>query len=77
MDALANDTSDFETRTNDYTYLNASISHTLEFVDDVPIDLSIIARNLTDVRGRNHIAFNKEDVVLPGRDFRFTIRAQF
>ncbi len=72
-----NDTSDFETRTNDYTYLNASVGHTLDFFEDVPIDLSIIARNLTDVRGRNHIAFNKEDVVLPGRDFRFTIRAQF
>lgn len=72
-----NETGDFETRTNDFTYLNASLTHTLDFVDDVPIDLSVIGTNLTNVRGRNHVAFNKEDVVLPGRNIRFTIRAQF
>ncbi len=71
------DTADFETRTDDYTWLDASLTHTLELVDGVPLDLSVIGRNLTDARGRNHVSFNKEDVILPGRNVRFSIRARF
>jgi iron complex outermembrane receptor protein len=71
------DTGDFETRTDDFTYLDASLTHTLEFVDGLPLDLSVIGRNLTDVRGRNHVSFNKEDVILPGRNVRFAVRARF
>jgi len=70
-------TGDGETRTNNYTYLNASLSHKVEITDDVPVTLSIQARNLTDVRGRNHVAFNKDSVLLPGRSIQFGLRTQF
>ena len=68
---------DFETNTQSFTYLNASMNYEIDFVDDVPLSLSIVARNLTDVRGRNHLAFNKDEVLLPGRSIRFGLRARF
>ena len=46
-------------------------------MDAIPIEFSIVARNLTDVRGRNHVAFNKDEVILPGRNIRFGVRARF
>lgn len=72
-----NEVGDFETNTKNFTYLNASLSHTVELIDELPLELSISARNLTDVRGRNHVAFNKDEVILPGRNIRFGVRAQF
>ncbi|MGB0618669.1 MAG: TonB-dependent receptor [Myxococcota bacterium] len=71
------ETGDFETNTKNFTYLNASLTHTVVIADEMPLDLSIIATNLTDVRGRNAIAFNKDDVILPGRNIRFGVRARF
>ena len=68
---------DFETNTKNFTYLNASIVHTWKIDDDLPLEFSISGRNLTDVRGRNHVAFNKDEVILPGRNVRFGIRARF
>lgn len=68
---------DFETNTKNFTYLNASLSHSIEIADAIPIEFSIVARNLTDVRGRNHVAFNKDEVILPGRNIRFGVRARF
>ena len=53
------------------------MNYEIDFVDDVPLSLSIVARNLTDVRGRNHLAFNKDEVLLPGRSIRFGLRARF
>jgi iron complex outermembrane receptor protein len=72
-----NDTGDFETPTKSFTYLEASLTHTLDWSKDVPIDLSVIGRNLSDVRGRNHVSFNKDEVILPGRNVRFSVRARF
>jgi iron complex outermembrane receptor protein len=72
-----NDTGDFETSTKSFTYLEASLTHTLDWSNEVPIDLSIVGRNLSDVRGRNNVSFNKDDVILPGRNVRFSIRARF
>ena len=68
---------DFETSTNGFTHLNASLGYRVDLIDDVPLELSVVARNLNDVRGRNHIAFNKDEVLLPGRSIRFALRAQF
>lgn len=67
----------FEEPTASYTHLNASLTHRLLVADTVPLELSVTARNLTDVRGRNHLAFNKEEVLLPGRAIRFGVRARF
>ncbi|MFK7896980.1 MAG: TonB-dependent receptor [Myxococcota bacterium] len=72
-----NRTGAFESSTASYTHLNASIRYSLEPVAELPIDFSITATNLTDVRGRNHIAFNKDEVLLPGRNVRFGVRARF
>lgn len=71
------ETGDFETATNGFTYLNASFSYALDLGRDLPLEFRVSARNLTDVRGRNHVAFNKDDVVLPGRNVRFALRARF
>ena len=68
---------EFENPTKSFTYLNASLTHRIDFIDAMPLELSVLARNLTDVRGRNHISFNKDEVLLPGRSIRFNLRAQF
>ena len=69
----------FETSTDSFTYLNASLSHEFHFGDesDIPLNLSIVARNLADVRGRNHLSFTKDEVILPGRSIRFGARVRF
>jgi iron complex outermembrane receptor protein len=45
---------------------------------DAPgVELAVVGRNLTDAVARNATSINKDDVVLPGRDVRFTVRATF
>lgn len=67
-----------ERPTASFTYLNASAAYRLAlFEDRVPLEFTIVARNLLDVRGRNHVSLNKEEVLLPGRNIRFGLRAQF
>jgi iron complex outermembrane receptor protein len=41
------------------------------------VELVLIGRNLTDSTQRNAIALNKDEVILPGRDVRLVLRAQF
>lgn len=72
-----NRTGAFEESTASFTHLNASLAYTIEPVDELPIEFNVVAQNLTDVRGRNHISFNKEDVLLPGRNIRFGVSARF
>ena len=69
----------FETDTDSFTFLNASLSHEFNLTEDgdIPLNLSIVARNLTDVRGRNHLSFTKDEVLLPGRNIRFAARIRF
>ena len=68
----------FETSTKSFTFLNASIVYRRSFLDDlVPVEISVVGRNLNDVRGRNHVSFNKDDVLLPGRSVRFGLRVSF
>ena len=71
------DNGEFETRTKSFTYLNASLAYRFEPKEEVPIELTVVARNLLDVRGRNAVALNKDDVLLPGRSIRFGLRARF
>jgi iron complex outermembrane receptor protein len=66
-----------ENPTKSFTMLHASLICRLDLIDEVPLELSVVGRNLTDVRGRNHVAFNKDEVLLPGRSIRFGLRAQF
>lgn len=70
-------TAAFEQSTASYTFVNASLAYRIEFIDKMPLELTMVGRNLNDVRGRNHLSFNKEEVLLPGRSIRFGLRAQF
>ena len=68
---------DFERPTKSFTMLNATLTYHLDLLEDIPLNLSLTARNLTDVRARNHISFNKDAVLLPGRSLRFALQANF
>lgn len=72
-----NRTNEFEDSTAGFTHINASLSYKLAPIGELPLDFTIVAKNLADVRGRNHIAFNNDDVLLPGRNIRFGLRARF
>ncbi len=67
----------FERPTKSFTTLNASLAFRMDLVEAFPLTWTITGHNLADVRGRNHIAFNKDDVLLPGRNIRFGVRAEF
>lgn len=41
------------------------------------LEVALVGHNLTDSTQRNAIALNKDDVILPGRDVRVTVRATF
>ncbi len=72
-----NRTTEFESSTASFTYLDASLAYHFEPIEGVKLDATVVGRNLNDVRGRNHVAFNKEDILLPGRSIRFGLRTQF
>lgn len=72
-----NRTSDFATSTASFTQVDASLAYHFEPVEGIELEANVIGRNLNDVRGRNAVAFNKEDILLPGRSIRFGLRAIF
>lgn len=62
-----------ETPTDGYTRVDLGLTwHAAEAVD-----ISLIGRNLTDEEIRNHVAFNKDEVVLPGRDVRLVLSLRY
>ena len=72
-----NRTSEFDSSSASFTHLDASLAYRFEPVDGLKLEANVVGRNLNDVRGRNHVAFNKEEVLLPGRSIRFGLRARF
>lgn len=72
-----NRTSPFDSSTASYTWLDASLAYRFEPIEHLRLEATVVGRNLNDVRGRNHVAFNKEDILLPGRSIRFGLRARF
>ncbi|MBK7949360.1 MAG: TonB-dependent receptor [Deltaproteobacteria bacterium] len=70
-------TSPFDEETASFTWLDASLTYRFEPIDGLKLEANVIGRNLNDVRGRNHVAFNKEDILLPGRSIRFGLRMRF
>jgi len=44
---------------------------------DIIHDLIVTGKNLLDRRARNAVSFLKDQVLLPGRDVRFLVRARF
>jgi iron complex outermembrane receptor protein len=71
-----NKTSFGETPTDDFVTLDAQIGWR-PLKAHPGIELSLVGKNLADSVQRNAVSFNKDDVVLPGRDVRFVVRAAF
>ena len=68
----------FDSKTDSFTMIDASATVRISLLEDrIPVSLTVAGQNLNDVRGRNAVAFNKDEVLLPGRSVRVGIRAQF
>ncbi|MEZ5959290.1 MAG: TonB-dependent receptor [Hyphomonadaceae bacterium] len=63
----------FETETDGYTFINAGLSWRPNPTWTIRLD----ARNLTDELGRVHSSFLKDELPLPGRNFRLTLQTSF
>jgi iron complex outermembrane receptor protein len=66
----------FETATSGYTFLNASLAFRPQG-EDSNWSLRLDGRNLGDDLGRVHSSFLKDDIALPGRNFRLTLLTEF
>ncbi|NRA29670.1 MAG: TonB-dependent receptor [Parvularculaceae bacterium] len=71
--AEADDVADFELPTDSFTLVNLYADWNV-----LPnLTLQVSALNLTDEEARVHTSFTKDEVPLPGRNFRFSARYQF
>ncbi len=66
----------FETETDGYTLLNASLAFR-PTGEEGAWTIRFDGRNLTDELGRVHSSFLKDELPLPGRNVRFTITTSF
>lgn len=66
----------FETRTDDFTLVNGSVSFK-PFGRDSETTLIVSANNIFDVDARRHASFTKDYVPLSGRDIRVAARVSF
>lgn len=66
----------FETPTDDFTFLNASLAFR-PGGEEGPWTIRLDGRNLTDELGRVHSSFLKDELPLPGRNVRLTLLAEF
>jgi iron complex outermembrane receptor protein len=66
----------FETPTDDFTFLNASLAFR-PGGEDGAWTVRLDGRNLTDELGRVHSSFLKDELPLPGRNVRLTLMAEF
>jgi iron complex outermembrane receptor protein len=67
---------DFETLTDGFTFFNAGLAFRPAGRDG-PWTIRLDGRNLGDEEGRVHASFLKDDLLLPGRNFRLTVLARF
>jgi iron complex outermembrane receptor protein len=63
----------FESETDGYTFINAGLAWRPTESWTIRLD----GRNLTDELGRVHASFLKDDLPLPGRNFRLTLQTRF
>lgn len=68
--------SDFETETDGYTFVNAGLAWRPRG-EGGNLTLRLDGRNLTDEEGRVHSSFLKDDLLLPGRNIRFSVLTSF
>lgn len=71
--AKQDDVATFETTTEGYTFLNASLAWRPTSAWTLRLD----GRNLTDELGRVHSSFLKDELPLPGRNVRLTLLTSF
>jgi iron complex outermembrane receptor protein len=69
-------TADFETPTDGYTMVNASLAFH-PFGDENRSSILLSANNIFDVEARRHASFLKDFAPLAGRDFRISARFTF
>lgn len=67
---------DYESQTDSYTLVNASINYYLS-LDDVDATLYLKGNNLSDQEARVHSSFLKDKAPLPGRSFVLGTRVNF
>jgi iron complex outermembrane receptor protein len=71
---------DYETATAGYNLLKVELSYTKEFNGPGgprKVTLGLVGNNLLNDDVRNHVSFNKADVLAPGRDVRFFVQSRF
>ena len=68
-----------ETETGEYTDVSAEFGYTLptQMTGGGHVKISVIGQNLLDADIRNHVSFKKNDVLLPGRNFRLVASVDF
>ena len=58
--------------------LNLKCSYVVPlFEEQLGMNLDFVARNLLDEKARNAVSISKEEVLLPGRNFRLSMRVDF
>ncbi|WP_379548318.1 TonB-dependent receptor [Qipengyuania sp. DSG2-2] len=71
-----NNVASFESATDGFTHVNASIGFE-PFAGDDTVRLLVQAKNIFDAEGRRHTSFTKDFVPLAGRNFRVSLLASF
>ncbi|MEW4449225.1 TonB-dependent receptor [Qipengyuania sp. JC766] len=66
----------FETTTDEFTFVNASLAFT-PIRGDNTVRILLKADNIFDVEGRRHSSFTKDFVPLPGRNFKVSVLTSF
>lgn len=68
-----------ETETGEYTDVSAVFRYTLpeQMTGGARVKISVVGQNLLDADIRNHVSFKKNDVLLPGRNFRLVASMDF
>lgn len=74
--AKQDDISNFETETDGYTLVDASITYDIP-LGDVDLSVYLSGENLTDEEARVHTSFLKDIAPRPGRNFAFGVRGYF
>ena len=74
--AKQDDISTFETETDGYTLVDASITYDIP-LGDVDLSVYLSGENITDEEARVHTSFLKDIAPRPGRNFAFGVRGYF
>lgn len=69
-------TGDFESSTSGFTLVDGSLTVRVH-EGRTPVDVTLEALNLLNAKGRNAVAVNRDDVVLPGRTLRLGLNLGF